>query len=225
MSKHLILPALDTPIKDTSLSNVDFSKCFVEVDVVAMSMSGKEQRHTLAVVPFQPQKYRQTCKHHPTHLDFRALAAPTRHLNQLRVHLRNSEDMGVPFYTGLVGLLLYFHKGPSRPSMRLQGGRRVTLESNAQLDLFPENKPAHFRIHLPEMWSLDGTWEEELFQLLLLHIWCNVLTQQVGLRLHYNQQNPDVSVFLWAGTYVTVQDMVEGWLQVTETNAPMTSED
>ena len=70
-SKHLILPALDTPIKDTtSLSNVDFSKCFVEVDVVEMSMSGKEQRHTLAVVPFQPQKYRQTCKHHPMHLDF-----------------------------------------------------------------------------------------------------------------------------------------------------------
>ena len=41
---HLILPALDTPIKDTtSLSNVDFSKCFVEVE---MSMSGKEQRHS-----------------------------------------------------------------------------------------------------------------------------------------------------------------------------------
>ena len=50
---HLILPALDTPVKDTtSLSNVDFSKCFVEVDVVEMSMSGKEQRRTLAVVPF-----------------------------------------------------------------------------------------------------------------------------------------------------------------------------
>ena len=43
---HLILPALDTPIKGTtSLPNVDFSKCFVEVDVVEMSMSGKEQRH------------------------------------------------------------------------------------------------------------------------------------------------------------------------------------
>ena len=85
---HLILPTLDTPIKDvTSLSNVDFSKCFVEVDVVEISMSGKEQRHTLAVMPFQPQKYGQTCEHHPTHLYFRALAAPTRHLNQLRVHL------------------------------------------------------------------------------------------------------------------------------------------
>ena len=104
-SKHLILPALDTPIKDTtSLSNVDFSKCFVEVDVVEMSMSGKKQRHTLAMVPFQSQKYGQTCEHHPTHLDFRALAAPTRHLNQLQVHLRNSEDVGVPFYTGLVGI-------------------------------------------------------------------------------------------------------------------------
>ena len=146
-SKHLILPALDTPIQDwASLSNVDFSKCFVEVDVVAMSMSGKEQRHTLAVVPFQPQQYGQTCEYHPTHLDFRPLAAPTRHLNQLRVHLRNSEDLGLPFYMGLVGLLLYFHKGLVllSSSMRLQGGRCVTLESNAQLDLFSENKPAHF---------------------------------------------------------------------------------
>ena len=87
---HLILPTVDTPIKDvTSLSNVDFSKCFVEVAVVEMMwMSGMEQRHTLAhLMPFQPQKYDQTCEHHPTHLDFRALAAPTRHLNQLRVHL------------------------------------------------------------------------------------------------------------------------------------------
>ena len=68
---HLILPALNTPIKDlTSLSNTDFSKCLVEVDVVEMSMLGKEQWRTLAVVAFQPQKYGQTCEHHPTHLDF-----------------------------------------------------------------------------------------------------------------------------------------------------------
>ena len=67
--------------------------------------------------------------------------------------------MSVPFYTGLVGLLLYFHKGPVclSSSMRLQGGQCVTLESNAQLELFPKNKPAHFRIRLLEMWSLDGT--------------------------------------------------------------------
>ena len=160
---HLILPALDMPIRDTgSLSNLDFSKCFVEVDVVAMSMSGKEQRHTLVVVPFQPQQYGQTCEHHPTHLDFRPLAAPTRHLNQLRVHLRNSEDVGVPFYTGLVGLLLYFHKGPARlpSSMRLQGGRRVTLESNAQLELFPENKPAIFKFACRRCgpWTEPGRW-------------------------------------------------------------------
>ena len=37
-SDHLILPALDTPIKDVMrLSNTDFSKCFVEVDVVEKS--------------------------------------------------------------------------------------------------------------------------------------------------------------------------------------------
>ena len=61
------------------------------------------------------------------------------------MHLRNSEDFGIPFYVGQVELLLYFHKGPAlSSSMRLQGGRRVTLKSNVQLDLFPENKPAHF---------------------------------------------------------------------------------
>ena len=104
--------------------------------------------------------------------------------------------------------------------MRLQGGRRVTLESKAQLNLFPENKPAQFRLRLPEMWSLNETWEVGLFQLLLPHTWCNVLTQQVGLCLHYDQQNRDVRMFLQAGTYVTVQDVVEGLLQVMEANAP-----
>ena len=57
---HVVLPAPDKPIQDlTSLSNTDFSKCFVEVDIVDMSMSGTEQRNTLAVVPFQAQKYGQ----------------------------------------------------------------------------------------------------------------------------------------------------------------------
>ena len=70
------------------------------------------------------------------------------------------------------------------------------------------------------MWPLDGTWEVGLFQLLLPHTWGNVLIREVGLHLHYNQQNPDVRVFLWAGTYVAVRDMVEGWLQVMEANAP-----
>ena len=70
------------------------------------------------------------------------------------------------------------------------------------------------------MWSLDGTWEVGLFQLLLPHTWRNVLTRQVGLRLHYNCQNPDVRVFLRAGTYFTVQDLVEGWLQLMEANTP-----
>ena len=219
--EHVILPPLDTPIQDlASLSNVDFSKCFVQVDVVGMSMSGTKQRHTLAVVPFEAQKYGQTCEYQPTHLDFRPLAAPTRHLNQLRVHLRNSEDLGIPFYTGLVGLLLYFHKGPTLATMHLQGGRRVILESNAQLDLFPKNKPAHFRVRLPEMWTLDETWEVGLFQLLLPHTWRNVLPHQVLIRLHYNQKNPDVDVYLQAGTYITVQDVVEGWLQVMEASAP-----
>jgi len=51
---HVVLPALNTPIQDlTSLSNTDFSKCFVEVDIVGMSMSRTEQRHRLVVVPLQ----------------------------------------------------------------------------------------------------------------------------------------------------------------------------
>ena len=80
--------------------------------------------------------------------------------------------------------------------------------------------PAQFRVCLPETWSSDGTWEVGLFQLLLPHTWHNVLPHQVQLRLHYTAQKPDVDVFLQAGTYVTVQDVVEGWLQVMEVNAP-----
>ena len=67
---HMLLTALDTPIKNvTSLSNTDFSNCFVEVDVVEMGVGEGTVTH-LVVVPFQPQKYCQTCKHHLMHLDF-----------------------------------------------------------------------------------------------------------------------------------------------------------
>ncbi|KAL9958865.1 hypothetical protein ACROYT_G035937 [Oculina patagonica] len=220
--ESLLLPEPESPIGElVSLSNTDLSKCFVEVDIVGLSMTGEHQRHTLAVVPFQSQMYGKTCEYHPQHVDFRPLGAPTRHLNQLRVNLRNSDNLGIPFYTGLVGLLLYFHKGPAlSPTMRFQGGRRVTLESNAQLDLFPDNSPSHFRVRLPERWSLDETWEVGLFQLLLPHTWRNVLNRQVGLRIHYDQDHPDVRMFIRAGTYVTVQDVVEGWMQAMEANAP-----
>ena len=84
--------------------------------------------------------------------------------------------------------------------MRLQGRCCVTLETNEQLDLFPENNPAHFQLCLPEMWSLDETWEVRLFQFLLPHTRRNVLVRQVGLHLYYEKQNPDVQMFLWAGT-------------------------
>ena len=80
--------------------------------------------------------------------------------------------------------------------MPLQGRCCVTLETNEQLDLFPENNPAHFQLCLPEMWSLDETWEVRLFQFLLPHTWHNVLVHQVGLHLYYEKQNPDVQVFL-----------------------------
>ena len=70
---------------------------------------------------------------------------------------------------------LYFHKGLTLLSVRLEGGCPVTFESNAQLNLFPENKPIQFRLRLLEMWSLDETWEVGLFQLLLSHTWRNVL--------------------------------------------------
>ena len=154
-------------------------------------------------------------------MNFRPLASPTRHLNQLRVNLRNSDGLGVPFYTGLVGLLLYFHKGPALPAtMRFQGGRRVTLESNALLDLFPDNSPSRFRVRLPEMWSLDETWAVGLLQLLLPHTWRNVLNRQVGLSVYYSKDHPDVRIFFRAAAYVTEQDAVKGWMQAMETNAP-----
>lgn len=40
--KHLELAALGTPVKNlATLSNTDLSKCFVKVDIVEMSMTGK----------------------------------------------------------------------------------------------------------------------------------------------------------------------------------------
>ena len=190
MGRMQVLPNLQTPLgEDIVLSNVDFSKCDVELDIVEFSVTGGRQRHVLGTVPLPCQTNGQTCECHPQHLDFRALAAPTRHLNQLRVHLRNADNRGIPFYTGLVGLSLYFHCDPTTSSlaslgMSFQGGHRVTLESNAQKDVFPSNHPTEFCLRLPEMWSLDFAWEVGFVQLLLPHTWHNILDRQVQFRVH-----------------------------------------
>lgn len=63
-----------------------------------------------------------------------------------------------------------------------------------------------------------------LFQLLLPHTWRNVLNWQVGLRVHYDNDHPDVRMFLRADAYVTVQDVVEGWMQAMEAHAPQKNE-
>jgi len=212
-----LLPNLQTPLgEDVVLSNADFCKCYVELDIAELSVTGGRQHHTLGTVPLPSQSYGQTCAYHPQHLDFRALTAPTRHWNQLRVHLRNADNRGIPFYTGLVGLSLYFHRGPTTSSltslgMSFQGGRRVTLESNAQKEVFPNNQPAESRLRLSEMWKLDSSWEVGLVQLLLPHTWHNILDRQVQFRVHYNSTF-NVSMYLPAGAYVTIQDVVEGWM-------------
>ena len=133
--------------------------------------------------------------------------------------LKKQRGSGRPILHGVGGTLTVLSQRPSLIEYAL--ARRAPRDAGKQCTarLVPENKPAQFRLRLPEMWSLDETWEVGLFQLLLPHTWCNELAGQVGLRLHY-QQNPDVRVFLRAGTHVTVQDVVEGWLQVMEANAP-----
>ena len=65
------------------------------------------------------------------------------------------------------------------------------------------------------MWKLDSSWEVGLVQLLLPHI----LDRQVPFRVHYNSTF-NVSMHLPAGAYVTVQDVVEGWMGVMEANIP-----
>ena len=59
----------------------------------------------------------------------------------------------MPFYTGLTGVWLYFRKTtlPLQPAgMNFAGGHRVTLESDGQRDLFPNNTPSRFRLRLPD---------------------------------------------------------------------------
>lgn len=76
--------------------------------------------------------------------------------------------------------------------------------------------PFHFQMHLPEMWSLDKTWEVGLFQFLSLQTWHSVLNRQVGLHLLQNNQHLDMHMFYRTGKYVTIQDVMEGWMQAME---------
>lgn len=207
--RTLLLPDLDTPIDRfalENLSNADLSKCFVELDIVEPSWRGSRFRKTLMVLPLNG-RFGQTVEYHPPHLDFRPLVAPLRGTKELQVHLRNDRDLGVLFYTGLVGLWLYFHKHPQTMSSLVQGGRRVTLESSAQRDLYPDNSQSSFKCLLPDKWQLDHTWEVALMQLLLPHTWRNVYRDQVGFRVHYDNtaSHTNVKLTLKAGSYVTVR--------------------
>ena len=123
-SKYLLLPGL---------SNVDFSKCYVEVDIVKMSMSGKEQHHTLAVVRFQPQKYGQTCEYHPTHVDFRPLAAHTRHLNHAAPSaLKDQRGFWRSILHGAGGTRTVLSKRPDPTIVEHAIARRTTRDAGKQ---------------------------------------------------------------------------------------------
>ena len=225
----LALPGLETSLAQTNtrLSNVDLTRCHTEVDVVEFSPVGDRQRRLLATLPLSPSSdYGLTVEYDPQHLDFRPLAGPTQNLSELRVHLRNAEGLGVPFYTGLTGVWLYFRKGGTKNTKPLQsagmsfaGGRRVTLESDDQKDLFPNNTPSRFRLRLPEQWTLDATWEVALVQLLMPHTFHNVQDRQIQCSVNYPSGKQDI--FLAGGLYVTLADVVLALHQAIETETPV----
>ena len=218
-----ILPDLKAPLNNIALTDVDLTRCHTEVDVVEFSPVGNRQRQLLATLPLSPyDDYGLTVQYDPQHLDFRPLAGPTRNLDELRVHLRNSEDTGVPFYTGLTGVWLYFRKTTlplQSAGMSFAGGRRVTLESDGQRDLFPSNTPSRFRLRLPEQWTLDATWEVALVQLLMPHTFHNVQDRQIQCSVHYPSGKQDIS--LAGGLYVTLTDVVLALHQAIETESPV----
>ena len=98
------------------------------------------------------------------------------------------------------------------------GVRRVTLESDGQRDLFPNNTLSHFRLRLPEQWTLDATWEVALVQLLMPHTFHNVQDHQIQCSVHYPSRKQGVS--LAGGLYVTLADVVLALHQAIETESP-----
>ena len=219
---HVFLPSLDRvlPAHVVGGPEHDFTRGFVVLNVVAPSPSVRGVEPLLGILPMHSDQAGQTVEYQPQHLDYRPLAQPLRDLSELRVYIRKANGEGVPFYTGIVSLILKFHRGPDLPyEMRLQGGRRVTLESNGQLDLFPQNNPSNFKLRLPEFWKLDDTWEVCLLQLLLPHTWVNVQDKQISWRVQPTSSGTPSAVFLPAGTYVQVEDVVEGMKRVIEDKA------
>ena len=220
---HATLPPLDRVLPAHVAGGGrehDFTRGFVELNVVAPAPTVRGLEPLLGVIPLHSDRTGQTVEYQPQHLDFRPLGQPLRDLDELRVYIRKANGEGVPFYTGIVSLILKFHRGPDLPTeMRLQGGHRVTLESNGQLDLFPQNSPSNFKLRLPEFWKLDETWEVCLLQLLLPHTWENVKDKQIGWRLQPTASATPGPVFLPAGTYVQVEDVVEGMKRVIEDKA------
>lgn len=109
--------------------------------------------------------------------------------------------------------------------LRLHGGRRLILESDGQLDLYPDNTPSRFKARLPEPWLLDDTWEVALLQLKLPHTWNNVRVNQIAFEF----REPDGSggqktsaLHLPPGQYVTVQDVVEQLIKTVKAHSSQT---
>ena len=90
--------------------------------------------------------------------------------------------------------------------MSFAGGRRVTLESDGQKDLFPNNTPSRFTLRLPEQLTLDATWEVALVQLLMPHTFHNVQDRQIQCSVNYPSSKQEL--FLAGGLYMTLADVV-----------------
>ena len=96
--------------KRRMLGDTDLSHAYVELDLVEPSVVGGRWRSLLTTLALNPEHYGKTITLHFTQLDYRPLVAPLRHVSEVRVYIRNAEDVNLSFYTGLVTLTLHFRR-------------------------------------------------------------------------------------------------------------------
>lgn len=97
------------------LGDTDLSHAYVEVDLAEPSIVGGRWRSLLATLALDPAHYGKTVTLHLAHVDYRPVVAPLQHVGEVRVYIRNGEDVTLPFYTGLVTLTLHFRRRRREP--------------------------------------------------------------------------------------------------------------
>ena len=89
----------------------------------------------------------------------------------------------------------------------------IVVTSDASTAQYPENKPASFKMQLPNQVHLSADWEVAMTNVIYPHTWQNVHHNQVSSLLSsHHDYSWTLPIYLPSGDYRTIDDLVRGMI-------------